>query len=75
VPTAERAAAAFLTVATRGAASAIPEGFSRRSDADDFGVASAVGLGPVIRLLLVVIVRSVWYAGWRLRTLRLTSDE
>jgi len=26
-------------------------------------------------LLVVVILGSTWYAWWRLRTLRLTSDE
>jgi ABC-2 type transport system permease protein len=45
------------------------------SDAEALGVTSAVSLGAAIPLLLVVIVGSVWYAGWRLRTLRLTSDE
>ena len=45
------------------------------SDAEQLGVTSAVGLGAAIPLLLVVIVGSTWYAGWRLRTLRLTSDE
>ncbi|MDQ1618450.1 MAG: type transport system permease protein [Actinomycetota bacterium] len=38
-------------------------------------VTSAVGLGAAIPLLLVLVVGSTWYAGWRLRTLRLTSDE
>ncbi|MDQ1669325.1 MAG: type transport system permease protein [Actinomycetota bacterium] len=38
-------------------------------------VTSAVGLGAAIPLLLVLMVGSTWYAGWRLRTLRLTSDE
>lgn len=45
------------------------------SDAERLGVTSAVGLGAAVPLLLVVIVGSTWYAGWRLRTLRLTSDE
>ena len=45
------------------------------SDAEDLGIESAVSLGAAIPLLLVVIVGSTWYAGWRLRTLRLTSDE
>jgi ABC-2 type transport system permease protein len=45
------------------------------SDAEQLGVTSAVGLGAAVPLLLVVIVGSTWYAGWRLRTLRLTSDE
>ena len=43
--------------------------------AEPLGVTSAVGLAAAIPLLLVVIVGSTWYAGWRLRTLRLTSDE
>jgi ABC-2 type transport system permease protein len=38
-------------------------------------VTSAVGLGAAIPLLLVLVAGSTWYAGWRLRTLRLTSDE
>ena len=43
--------------------------------ADELGVSSAVSLGAAIPLLLVVIVGGTWFAGWRLRTLRLTSDE
>ena len=43
--------------------------------AEVLGVTSAVGLGAAIPLLLLVIVGSTFYAGWRLRTLRLTSDE
>ena len=43
--------------------------------AEPLGVTSAVGLAAAIPLLLVVIAGSTWYAGWRLRTLRLTSDE
>lgn len=38
-------------------------------------VESAVGLGVGIAFLLIVIVGCTWYAGWRLRSLRLTSDE
>jgi ABC-2 type transport system permease protein len=45
------------------------------SDAEELGVTSAVSLGAAVPLLLVLIVGSTWYAGWRLRTLRLTSDE
>lgn len=43
--------------------------------AEELGVSSAVGLGAAIPLLLVVIAGATWFAGWRLRTLRLTSDE
>lgn len=43
--------------------------------AEPLGVSSAVSLGAAIPLLLIVIVGSIFYAGWRLRTLRLTSDE
>jgi ABC-2 type transport system permease protein len=43
--------------------------------ADELNVTSAVSLGAAIPLLLVVIVGSTWYAGWRLRSIRLTSDE
>jgi ABC-2 type transport system permease protein len=45
------------------------------SDAEALGIIPAVGLGAAVPLLLVVIVGSTWYAGWRLRSLRLTSDE
>jgi ABC-2 type transport system permease protein len=45
------------------------------SDAEQLGITSAVSLGAAVPLLLVVIVGSTWYAGWRLRSLRLTSDE
>jgi ABC-2 type transport system permease protein len=37
-------------------------------------VTSAVGLAPAVVLLLVVTVGAVWYAGRRLRTIRLTSE-
>jgi ABC-2 type transport system permease protein len=43
--------------------------------ANALDVTSAVSLGAAIPLLLVLVVGSTWYAGWRLRTLRLTSDE
>ena len=43
--------------------------------AEELGVTSAVGLTTGVVLLLIVIVGSTWYAGWRLRSLRLTSDE
>ena len=45
------------------------------SDAEQLGVTSAVSLGAAVPLLLVLIVGSTWYAGWRLRSLRLTSAE
>jgi len=45
------------------------------SDAEQLGVTSAVSLGAAVPMLFFVIVGSVWYAGWRLRSLRLTSDE
>ncbi len=44
-------------------------------DAEQLGIVPAVSLGAAVPLLLVVIVGSTWYAGWRLRSLRLTSDE
>jgi ABC-2 type transport system permease protein len=43
--------------------------------AAELGVTSAVGLTTGVVLLLIVIIGSTWYAGWRLRSLRLTSDE
>lgn len=39
------------------------------------GVDAAVGVGAGLTLLLLVTVFGTWYAGWRLRTLRLTSDD
>ena len=45
------------------------------ADAEQLGIISAVSLGAAVPLLLVVIVGSTWYAGWRLRSIRLTSDE
>lgn len=45
------------------------------SRAEPLGVQAAVGLGTGLTLLAVVTGGSVWYAGWRLRSLRLTSDE
>lgn len=38
-------------------------------------VDSAVSLAVGVVFLLIVIVGGTWYAGWRLRSLRLTSDE
>jgi ABC-2 type transport system permease protein len=43
--------------------------------AGPLGVDAAVGPGKGLLLLLFVIVGSTWYAGWRLRSLRLTSDD
>jgi ABC-2 type transport system permease protein len=45
------------------------------SPAEQLGVTSAVSLAAAIPLLLALIVGSTWYAGLRLRSLRLTSDE
>lgn len=42
--------------------------------AGPLGVASAVGLATAVPLLLVVVVGGTWYAGWRLRSLRLTGE-
>jgi ABC-2 type transport system permease protein len=44
------------------------------AQAGPLGVTSAVGLGTAVTLLVVVTVGAVWYAGRRLRTIRLTSD-
>ncbi len=46
-----------------------------RDGAGRLGVASAVTLPTATGLLAVVVVGGTWYAGSRLRTLRLTSDE
>jgi ABC-2 type transport system permease protein len=43
--------------------------------AQALGVTSAVSLGAAVPLLVVLAVGSTWYAGRRLRSLRLTSDE
>ena len=45
------------------------------TSAEALGVSSAVSPGAAVPLLAIVIVASTWYAGWRLRTLRLTGDE
>lgn len=45
------------------------------SRADALNVDAAVGVGTGATLLVVVTVSSTWYAGWRLRSLRLTSDD
>lgn len=43
--------------------------------AEPLQVDSAVGLGAAVPLLLILVVGSTWYAGWRLRSLHLTSDD
>ncbi len=43
--------------------------------ADALGVTSAVSLGAAVPLLVLLAAGSTWYAGRRLRSLRLTSDE
>jgi ABC-2 type transport system permease protein len=45
------------------------------SSAGTIGVSSAVSFGSGVALLVIVFVASTWYAGTRLRTLRLTSNE
>jgi ABC-2 type transport system permease protein len=45
------------------------------SRAAPLDIASAVDLSWAVPLLLVLIVGSTWYAGWRLRSLRLSSDD
>lgn len=45
------------------------------SRAGPLDVNAAVGLGTGVTLLVLVTAFSTWYAGWRLRSLRLTSDE
>jgi ABC-2 type transport system permease protein len=45
------------------------------SRADALGVTSAVSLGAAVPLLVLLAAGSIWYAGRRLRSLRLTSDE
>ncbi|WP_324276185.1 hypothetical protein [Blastococcus brunescens] len=42
--------------------------------AEQLGATSAVGLGAAVALLLIVTVGATWYAGRRLRTIRLTSE-
>jgi ABC-2 type transport system permease protein len=45
------------------------------SRAEALGVTSAVSLGAAMPLLVLLAAGSTWYAGRRLRSLRLTSDE
>jgi ABC-2 type transport system permease protein len=42
--------------------------------AEQLGATSAVDLGTAVALLLIVTVSATWYAGRRLRTIRLTSE-
>lgn len=42
--------------------------------ATQLGATSAVGLGAALVLLVVVTVGALWYAGQRLKTIRLTSE-
>jgi ABC-2 type transport system permease protein len=42
--------------------------------AEELGATSTVGLGTAVVLLLIVTVGATWYAGQRLRTIRLTSE-
>jgi len=43
--------------------------------AEPLNIDSAVGLGAAVPLLLMLILGSTWYAGRRLRSLRLTTDD
>jgi ABC-2 type transport system permease protein len=45
------------------------------SRAEALGVTSAVSLGAAVPLLVLLAAGSTWYAGSRLRSLQLTSDE
>ncbi len=45
------------------------------SKAEALGVTSAVSLGAAVPLLVLLAAGSTWYAGRRLRSLRLTTDE
>jgi ABC-2 type transport system permease protein len=56
-------------------AMAITEKVVGTSRSAELGIDPAVGLGAAIPLLLVVTVGFTWYAGSRLRSLRLSSDE
>lgn len=44
-------------------------------DAEQLRIISAVSLPVGVVLLVVVTAGAVWYAGWRLRSLRLAADE
>ena len=39
------------------------------------GVTAAVSLSTAVPLLLAVLIGSTWYAGRRLRSIRLTGDD
>jgi ABC-2 type transport system permease protein len=56
-------------------ATAITEKVVGTTRAAELGIDPAVGLGAAIPLLLAVTVGFTWYAGSRLRSLRLSSDE
>jgi ABC-2 type transport system permease protein len=43
--------------------------------AADLGVTSAVGLTPAAVLLVVVTAAATWFAGHRLRSLRITGED
>jgi ABC-2 type transport system permease protein len=45
------------------------------SSAADLGIASAVGFGTGVVLLVTVTVGAAVYAGWRLRSIHLSTDE
>lgn len=45
------------------------------SRSTELGITPAVGLAAAVPLLLVVVVGFTWYAGWRLRSLRIAGDE
>ena len=45
------------------------------TQADDLSISSAVRFTTGAPLLLLLVVGAIWYAGHRLRSLRLTSDE
>jgi ABC-2 type transport system permease protein len=42
--------------------------------AEELDATSAVGLGPAVVLLVLVTGGATWYAGRRLKTIRLTSE-
>jgi hypothetical protein len=43
--------------------------------AEPLGIVSAVDLGAAVPLLVAVVVGATWYAGFRLRTLRLSGND
>ncbi len=56
-------------------AASITEAIVGKDTAEELELESAVNLGVGVVLLVVVTVGATWYAGRRLRTLRLTGDE